>query len=376
MKVERFITKQGLERYMVIDDDYVPIEIVNRFLKFKDNAGKARNTLRAYAYQLSTFFDYLAQKGLNYGEVVLEDIAAYMRWLQYPERLDKVASITKSSRGLRRVSVNAYVSTVTEFYSYLMRIEDVNAGIADKLKVQMSVGKRGYKDFLYHVNKGKTFDAKYLKLKNEIKEKRPLDELEVKTLINACRNHRDSFLLQLLYEGGLRIGECLALWLEDIDVMGRTVSVVDRGQLKNNAEIKTVSSERTINVSEGLINAFLDYVAECHDDKVETNFVFFKLTGNEAGEPLDYACVDALFRKLRKRTGIYVTPHSFRHTHFDRLRREGWGFEKIQKRGGWANVQTPMKIYSHPSDDEIRESWEKVEEKFGMEEGGECLQEQ
>ena len=252
------------------------------------------------------------------------------------------------------VTINTYVSTVTEFYSFLMRIEDDKNKLSEKLKIQLSSSKRGYKDFLYHVNRGKNFDGRYLKLKEEKIEKRVLEPLEVQQLVDACRNGRDAFLLTLLYETGFRIGECLALWLEDIDIVARTITIIDRGYLSNNAEIKTVTSERTINVSENLINRFLDYVADYHDETIETNFVFFKITGMHQGEPLDYQCIDALFKKLRKRTGIYATPHSFRHTHFDKLRTEGWGFEKIQKRGGWSNVQTPMSTYSHPSEDEIR----------------------
>lgn len=370
MRVEKFITLQGQERYMVVDSQAEPVLVINRFLKFKDNAGKARNTLRAYAYQLSLYFEYLEQKKLDYREAVLEDIAAYMRWLQKLERQDGIVEMRKSGRFLRNVTINTYVSTVTEFYSFLMRIEDDKNKLSEKLKIQLSSSKRGYKDFLYHVNRGKNFDGRYLKLKEEKIEKRVLEPLEVQQLVDACRNGRDAFLLTLLYETGFRIGECLALWLEDIDIVARTITIMDRGYLSNNAEIKTVTSERTINVSENLINRFLDYVADYHDETIETNFVFFKITGMHQGEPLDYQCIDALFKKLRKRTGIYATPHSFRHTHFDKLRTEGWGFEKIQKRGGWSNVQTPMSTYSHPSEDEIRNEWQKVEKRFEIK-GGE-----
>lgn len=364
MRVEKFFTVHGQERYLVVDSKIEPVQVINRFLKFKDNAGKARNTLRAYAYQLSLYFEYLEQKGLDYREVTLEDIAGYMRWLQKPMRQDGIIEMMKSGRALRNATINTYVSTVTEFYSYLMRIDDDKNRLSEKLKIQLSNSKRGYKDFLYHVNKGKSFEGRYLKLREEKIEKRVLEQNEVEQLVDACRNGRDAFLLTLLYETGFRIGECLALWLEDVDVMASTITIVDRGYLTNNAEIKTVTSERTINVSEGLINCFLSYVADYHDETIETNFIFFKIEGKHQGEPLDYQCVDALFKKLRKRTGIYVTPHSFRHTHFDKLRTEGWGFEKIQKRGGWANVQTPMSTYSHPSDEEIRNEWNRVEENF------------
>jgi len=47
---------------MLIDDKGDPVIPVNRFLKFKDDAGRSRNTLRGYCFHLSSYFDYLLQK--------------------------------------------------------------------------------------------------------------------------------------------------------------------------------------------------------------------------------------------------------------------------------------------------------------------------
>ncbi|EGD50234.1 integrase family protein [Thermoanaerobacter ethanolicus JW 200] len=56
----------------------------------------------------------------------------------------------------------------------------------------------------------------------------------------------------------------------------------------------------------------------------------------------------------------------FRHSHFDTLRKQGWGFEKIKQRGGWSNVQTPMQIYSHPDEEEMRKDWEQAEKRMKL----------
>lgn len=77
---------------------------------------------------------------------------------------------------------------------------------------------------------------------------------------------------------------------------------------------------------------------------------------------MEYPEVTSLFNRLRKKTDTYITPHMFRHTHFNALRKQGWGFEKIKQRGGWACVQTPMQIYSYPDEEEMRKDWEQAEE--------------
>lgn len=49
-------------------------------------------------------------------------------------------------------------------------------------------------------------------------------------------------------------------------------------ELFNLAEIKTVCSPRSIDVSEDLINMYFDYIAQFHTDEVDTNHVFIKLS--------------------------------------------------------------------------------------------------
>jgi integrase len=371
MYVETVITIDNKKRYMLVDDDGELVIPVNRFLKFKDNAGKARNTLRGYCYHLSSFFDFLQQKTLDYKNVSLDDVAEYMRWLQNPYRDVKITSFSGNKKILKNSTINTYISTVTEFYEYIMRLDDPSMKLNFKLKKSMLNSRKGYKDFLYHINKDKIFDAKYLKLKEGKKVKQPITNEDIINLMNACCNKRDYFLLHLLWESGFRIGECLSLWLEDFIIHARKIDLKDRGELINGSEIKTVTSPRKIDVSEDLINDYLDYIAEYHTDVIDTNFVFFKLSGKNNGNPLEYQDVDSLFKRLRKKTGIDVTPHIFRHTHFDTLRQqEGWDWVKIQKRGGWSNVQTPMQVYSHPSDEEMHDDWKKAEKNMKINKKG------
>ncbi|EGD50804.1 hypothetical protein TheetDRAFT_2408 [Thermoanaerobacter ethanolicus JW 200] len=62
MRVEEIVILGGQKRYLLVDDDGEPVESVYRFLKFKDNAGKARNTLRAYCYHLKEFLSFFNKR--------------------------------------------------------------------------------------------------------------------------------------------------------------------------------------------------------------------------------------------------------------------------------------------------------------------------
>lgn len=371
MKVETVITSDKRTRYMLVDFQGEPVGPAMRYIKFKDNSGAARNSLRCYCQHLKLYFEFLEQEQLDYRSIRIDDMAAFVRWLQNPCKSLKITPVKPVPSPRKPTTVNTIISTVLNFYDYQMRHEEYSIQLSERLKKTIPGSRKGFKDFLYHINKDKQYSVKILKLKEPRRQPKTLDKEQMELLVSACNNVRDRFLLQLLWESGFRISEALALWLEDFEADAQKIHLQDRGELTNLAEIKTPRSPRTIDVSPDLINLFFEYVVEYHTAEVDTNHVFIKISGKNRYRPMEYEDVSSLFRRLRKKTGIYVTPHTFRHTLFDRLRKEGWGFEKIQKRGGWANVQTPMQIYSHPSDEEMREDWEKSEEMLRLNNYGE-----
>lgn len=185
-------------------------------------------------------------------------------------------------------------------------------------------------------------------------------------MLAACSNIRDKFLIQLLWESSIRIGEALALWIEDFEIDASKIHIMDHGELSNHAEIKTVCSPRIIDVSSDLINFYMKYISEYHTDEVDTNHVFIKISGENKYEPLEYQDIVSLFERLKKKTGISITPHVLRHTSLTELRRAGWKAEHLMKRAGHAQVQTTMQMYIHPSDEEMRKDWEKAEKRMQL----------
>lgn len=364
MRVETVITQDGKTRYMLVDSNFDPVLPVMRFLKFKDNSESARNSLRAYCQHLKLFFEFLEQEVLDYRQVSIDDMASFMRWLQNPYGNLKVTSMTPVVSPRKPATVNAVISTVLNFYDYLMRHEDYSVQLSERIKKTISGSRRGFKDFLYHVNKDKEYQAKILKIKVRRSRPKTISKEQVTKLIDACSNLRDKFLVQLLWESSMRIGEALALWLEDFEIDGQKIHIRDRGDLPNLAEIKTVCSPRSIDVSPDLINMFFDYVAEFHTEEVDTNHVFIKISGENMHQPMEYQDVASLFRRLKAKTSIDATPHTLRHSSLTELRRAGWKPEHLQKRAGHAQVQTTMQTYLHPSNEDLREDWKKAEEQM------------
>lgn len=365
MKVEKLITLREKERYMLVDNNGEVIEPVLRFLKYKDNVGAARNTLLAYCYHLKLFFEFLEQEKIDYTSVKVDNMANFVAWLQDPLP-GNVTSLTYESPKRSPRTVNMVINTVLVFYDYIMRHEDYQQTLSERLKKSMAISRKGFKDFLYHINRDKTFKANILRVKIPKTKLKILSKESIERLLESCTNCRDYFLVRLLWESSMRIGEALSLWLEDFEIEACKIHIRDRGELENQAEIKTVNSPRTIDVSMELMNEFMKYVSEYHTDEVDTNFVFIKLEGVNKNRPMHYQNVVSLFKRLKLKSGIPVNPHMLRHSSLTELRKAGWKAESLRLRAGHKNFQTTLQMYIHPSDEDLREDWEKVEENMKL----------
>ncbi|KGO14725.1 transposase [Clostridium botulinum] len=362
MEVVKVKTEEGKERYFVADDLGLPIEPVLKFIRFKDNTNYARNTLRMYCQHLKLYFEYLEQNNLDFQKITIDDLSLFVNWLQNPYKSLKVISVTPVDTARSPRTVNIIVDTVLMFYDYILRHEEYNNDVSERLKKFVTSSSRNFKGFLYGIAYDKKkVTSNILKLKVPKSKPKTLTKSEIEILVRACNNLRDKFLLSLLYETGLRIGEALSLWIEDIDISDMFIDLKDRGQLENNAEIKTVSSPRRIDISQNLANMFMEYIAEYHNEEVETNHIFIKISGNNKNKAMNYVDVDNIFRNLKKKTEIYITPHMFRHSSLTVLRMAGWQPELLRVRAGHKNIYTTMNTYIHPSDEEITREFEKTQ---------------
>lgn len=80
MRVESLITGEWKERYMLVDNNGDPVEVVLKYIKYKDNIGASRNTLRAYCYHLKLFFQFLDQDSLHYRDIGLNEMPSKSLW--------------------------------------------------------------------------------------------------------------------------------------------------------------------------------------------------------------------------------------------------------------------------------------------------------
>ncbi|EJT5920210.1 tyrosine-type recombinase/integrase [Clostridium perfringens] len=372
MKVQEVKLENNQRRYLLVDDKGIPILPVAKYLKYIDNSEKSFNTQKTYCYSLKLYFEYLKEIDIDYRNVNINILSDFVGWLRNPYESNKIVNFKPTKAKRTEKTVNLTITVVTNFYDYIYRTEEIGNDMVDKLMKQVFTGgNRHYKDFLYHVNKDKPSSKNILKIKEPRHKIKILTKEEIQKVYNATTNIRDEFLIKLLFETGFRIGEALSLFIEDIIFdhnNGHRIKLVDRGELSNGASQK--SGERTIHISQELIDLFDDYAYEVLDElEIDTNFVFVKLRGANKGKPLEYQDVSDLFKRLKKKTGIDVHAHLFRHTHATIYYQTTKDIKQVQERLGHSQIQTTMNMYLHPSDEDIRSNWEIAQPSFKITKG-------
>lgn len=253
-------------------------------------------------------------------------------------------------RGLPRQGSTMWWSQVDQhlFTSYLLSLKEklyAPATVARKTAAAKSF-------FNYLVKRGKTEKSPAENLVSSGLKKRPPQTLtvtEVRRLLfqpaklTTPEGMRDRTMLELLYAGGLRVGELVALNEDDIDC--------DRGSLRC---FGRKDKERSVPLQPRVSDMLRDYLESARLDLLE-NDDEKALFVNRRGGRLTRQGVWQILKEYAKRAGLKpdVTPHTLRHSMAAHMLSNGASTRTVQELLGHANssmVQTYAQLVgAHPS---------------------------
>ncbi|ERM91931.1 hypothetical protein O163_08260 [Caldanaerobacter subterraneus subsp. yonseiensis KB-1] len=156
--------------------------------------------------------------------------------------------------------------------------------------------------------------------------------------------YRDYVIIQLLYDTGMRVGECLNIQMDDIDLTNRAIRLKAEN-VKNKKERYVFYSQH---MSQEL-KRWIDY----KDRYVESDFLFCTKRGN----PLRVQYFEKNFRQYGERVGLDVHPHILRHTFAKKCLLAGMDIYTLSKILGHASVTTTEKAYLELTKDDIRKNY-------------------
>jgi integrase/recombinase XerD len=338
--------------WVVLDNEHRFIEPIKAYLRYLGSVDRSPNTIHAYASHLKLYWEYLESVGIDWGRVNLEKLADFILWLRMPDSRAISLKPQESRRAER--TVNAILSVVCGFYDFHER--NGTCSELELYRYQFQPGKK-YKSFLHHINKGKETRTRLLKLKQPKRIPKTLETKQVEQVINACHRKRDKFLICLLSESGMRIGQALGLRHEDIKSWDNEIQIVSRNDNANGARAKTRETY-AIHVSQSLMALYSDYLTDEYPEDIDSDYLFVNIWEGRIGHPMTYSTIQALFTRLSKETGFKVHPHMFRHTHATELIRNGTGMAIVQKRLGHSSIQTTIDTYVHVTDEDMKKEYQ------------------
>ena len=160
---------------------------------------------------------------------------------------------------------------------------------------------------------------------------------ELNTVVSACKNPRDKALLLFMADSGLRRAEIIALNWGDIDIMSGLVRVKrGKGGKARSAVIGATTRHTLLAYRRTLGNPTSD------------SPVFLSKTGKR----FTGRGILLVFRRLSKRTGIHITPHSLCRTFVILSLRAGMDVLHLQAMLGHASLDM-VQHYAQMVDDDL-----------------------
>jgi site-specific recombinase XerC len=203
----------GAVSWTVVGEDLLPVAPVEAFLAYLAAVERSPLTVRTYAHDLAVYFRFLVDQGVDWREASLDLLSGYIFWLRRPAPNVVVLDVEESRRSPR--TVNRMLGAVASFYDYQARC-GVGVAVAAQLTVWRRIARRDYRPMLHHIAKSRPVATSALRLRTNRRLPKTLTAEQVQRLLDACTHLRDRFLIALLYETGMRIGQALGLRHEDM----------------------------------------------------------------------------------------------------------------------------------------------------------------
>ena len=196
------------------------------------------------------------------------------------------------------------------------------------------------------------------------------NEEQTRNLLKALNSEEIKFKVMVLLDvfSGLRLGELMGLFWENINFEDNTIEVIKANQYlagigNFDKKTKTESSRRVLSMSPSVMLLLKDYRKWWLEQKVKCGNEWQKELKVEQGEkyrdperlfvtwngmPMYTYTLTTWFPKFLDRHGLpKITPHGLRHTSATLLEASGLNIAAISKRLGHSKTSTTMDIYVH-----------------------------
>ena len=192
---------------------------------------------------------------------------------------------------------------------------------------------------------------KIKQLPNKRTPKNFITDEQYNTLLRAMNldifsERRDFVIINLLFDTGMRITECLLIQVKDIDLIKRCIFLPAEHTKGKQSRYVFYSSEMA-----KILRQWLKF----KDLYTESDFLFSTSRGNK----LKNTYFESNFRKYIKRVGLEnITPHCLRNNFAKRFLMAGGNIYVLSKILGHSSVVVTEKAYLDLTTDDIRQTYQ------------------
>ena len=274
------------------------MDYLSKFINYlKATKNLSHKTLAAYSSDLRQFIAYEQ-------EILNPDVCGFISYLS-------------EALNLKDTSIRRKIITLKTFYDYLLNNDFISTSPFKKLKFRFKQEKK----------LPKTLPV------SDINRMLQCFDIEISSFSTFAQKEfvRDAALIDLLISTGIRIGEAVAITLDDIIASERTVLIHGKGRKQR---LIYISSPITWNRIKTLIK---------QRSASSNNYLFV----NRYGNPITIHGVEDIYNKYAKKAQINTksTPHYLRHTFATNLLANGADLRSVQEILGHASVATTQ-IYT------------------------------
>lgn len=229
----------GRVTWTVLDARAEPVALARGWIVHLEQIHQAPSTIRCFARHVAELGEFLTAHEKKFEQITIQDYDQFLAWFERRRTMElsspKLIPLHRPAPGRTRVSAslrNQVHMAVKSFYRHVANSERFEFDARTKLR--QFDGERAYKTFLEHISR-----RRYMRRRDPYRQgsvdaaqktiamKRLLPE-QVLALVRACHLVRDAFLVVLMYNTGIRIGEALGLHQIDVDISGKVIWIVPR----------------------------------------------------------------------------------------------------------------------------------------------------
>lgn len=252
-------------------------------------------------------------------------------------------------RRYSKSTISTYKSCIAKYLAYTQK-QSLDATAEETVRLFMyEIVSKGFSRSTQnqYINAIKYYLEKFIRLDQkffvEIERPKKAKKLpkvfsrdEVKRIFAAVKNLKHRAVLTMIYAHGLRVGEVLALRIENIDSDRQLLHILEGKGCK----------DRQVPLSQKALKLLREYYIAYRP----TTYLF----EGKPSEPYSAQSVLAILKRAAHKARIYrhVTTHMLRHSYATHLMEKGTDTRVIQRLLGHGSIKTTQ-IYTHVSRDHL-----------------------